>query len=181
MSTRPNKSAAKWIITITLVLLISALVHYVILFPYSVKSTKLPFQQAQFSLITQQVRQGVLKPDAQGTVTLPSDLAAATINGKVYVTHASNGLLIVFFPTWWGQNWYGRRIDYTGYVYCSRPLAPTDKNSLWTTGDTISLNGPSIDAYRKPPKAWSVIEANWYFDKGINPHWYSVISDDNEI
>ena len=182
MSRPPNVgSGTKAIAGLFIVALVAVLVHYVVLFPYSSESEKLPFQQTRFNAVAQEVQQGLLKPDAAGSVTLPPDLASATSNGKVYVTHTSNGPLLIYFPTWWGRNWMNHVINYKGWVYCSRPLTQADKTGIWEADDAINLNAPSIDCYRQFPKKWPVAWAKWYCDSKINPNWYAVASDDNEI
>lgn len=160
---------------------VAVLAHYVILFPYSSKSSELTFQQTQFSAVAQEVQQGLLKPDAQGAVTLPKDLASVTSNGKVYVTHRSGGLLLIYFPTWWGRNWVNHVVNYRGYVYCSRPLTSADKTSILADCDSVNLNGPSIEAYRRKSGSWPVVWSKWYLDSSIRPNWYSVMDGDDEL
>ena len=112
---------------------------------------------------------------------MPPDLASATSNGKVYVTHASNGLLLIYFPTWWGRNWMDHVINYKGYVYSSRPLITKDKTSILAESDSLNLIGPSTESYRQKSGDWPVVWSKWYLDSGISTNWYSVIDGDDEL
>ncbi|MGI4792349.1 MAG: hypothetical protein ACRYFS_26275 [Janthinobacterium lividum] len=181
MTAYSNKNTSKRAAIVISPILALVIIHYAVIFPYSYLSSELPFRQAQFSRISQDVQQGILKPDSRGRVVLPPDLATATISGDVYVTHAPGGLILILCPTWWGRNWFGHRLDYRGYIYCSRPLTKADKNSIWSAEDSIVLNGPSIDTREKAPQKWQINTTGWFLNNEVSPDWYSVNSDDNEI
>src|SRR5262249_41434820 len=82
---------------------------------------EIPFHRAQARRIVASVKNGKLRPDANGRISLPSSQVSTTIDGRVYVMRRQTGLLMVLFPTWQGKGFNLR-----GYLFCSRSLHQGD-------------------------------------------------------
>lgn len=98
--------------------------------------------QVQFSQIYSAVANRKLKPNSAGVVNLPTTLATATADGKVYVTRKGK-LLMVLFPTWRGKG-----SNLRGYLRCNRSLTPTD-----THQDEYEQKHDAVNVFA--PGAWS--------------------------
>jgi hypothetical protein len=117
-----------------------------------------PFRRAAFDHVVDEIQRGALRPDRQGVVTLPRDLASLTATRRVYVRRWPSGRLIVFLPSWVGRdtllisvadvsgdNWL------QGYVYDSVPAARKHPWGKVTEDDYPVVLGPP----REPP--WKAV------------------------
>ncbi len=110
------------------------------------------------------IKQGKLKSDTKGVIVLPDCYKSTTCNGKVYIHHKSNGLLLILFETWQGHD-----SNMTGVLYCSQTLSHSDLHKYDRTkqleiemmiGDRIQgMTGESVEVR---------------LDKKIDNHWYYV-------
>ena len=114
---------------------------------------------ARYEEVVSLVRQGRLKADASGDITLPRSWAWLTKNGHVYQIYDKQSGLVLLFPDAvdsyrvdWGEGktTTGRQI--AGDVYCSGPLP--DNGWFTFTG----MDGVSV----------------WGRTKAVYPHWYAV-------
>jgi hypothetical protein len=94
-----------------------------------------PFQRAALEQVVTQIEQGTFRPDGQGVVALPPQLASLSATGKAYVRRDTSGGMTVFFPAWVGRNTLLiSPLDVSGdnwlegYLYDSHPAGrePTD-------------------------------------------------------
>lgn len=96
-----------------------------------------------------------LIPAPDGSVVLPSGMLVGQRLGRAYVTEKSQGLVLIFFPTW-------RDLDGPvrgGFLYCSRPLTLRDKDPRFYGGEAIL--GRSHESDDAIP-----------LDKPIGQNWY---------
>ena len=107
-----------------------------------------PFRQTAFDRVVGQIQNGALRPDRQGVVTLPRDVASLSATGRVYVRRSPSGRLVVFFPSWVGRdtllisslddcgdNWL------EGYIYDSRPWSYNPAGTAKVKDDYTGLPG----------------------------------------
>ncbi len=99
--------------------------------------------QAQFERIYSSVANRKLKPDSAGVVTLPTNLASATSDGKIYVTRRGKLLLVLF------SIWRGKGSNLKGYLLSNRPLTPADMHK-----DEYEQKYNAVNLFA--PGAWSV-------------------------
>jgi hypothetical protein len=126
-----------------------------------------PFRQPEFNQVITLLQSGKLKPDARGLVILPDEFSSLTATGKVYVTPAEKGRLIVFFPSW-----VGRQSLYN-------PVTPGD---YWIEGylydsakeETNTINAPDFTPPWKARASRGVMSITVVRDKKLTDHWYHV-------
>ncbi|MBS1793575.1 MAG: hypothetical protein JSS81_06965 [Acidobacteria bacterium] len=80
--------------------------------------------------VARKIRDGELKPDSEGVIRVPKELAADLQTGEIYFERRADGLTLILFPTWRGR---GRDVE--GYLYCSRELRAADFYAIdWGAG-----------------------------------------------
>jgi hypothetical protein len=123
---------------------------------------EIPFRNETAQRIIAAVRNGTLSADRNGQIILPPWLAAASKDGRVYVTHKGNGLRLFLFPTWQGKGGNVR-----GYLFCSRPLTKSEEKQ--GAIDLAYLARPSPNPHMDPPVGAMLerkVSANWYYVSG---------------
>jgi hypothetical protein len=82
-------------------------------------SPPLILRQQRYLAVVRQIESGRLSV-ANNVLNLPPGYVS--VARKVYAERRPDGRLFVLFVTWIGRS----GADVTGYLYCSRPLGPTD-------------------------------------------------------
>jgi hypothetical protein len=120
---------------------------------------EVPFRKEEAQKIVTGVRNGTLSADRTGRIILPPSLASTTKDGKVYVTHKENGLLLILFPTWQGKG-----ANMHGYLFSSRPLTETEKKQGVIY--LAYLAQPYANPKPDPPMGVILereVSTNWYY------------------
>jgi hypothetical protein len=103
--------------------------------------------------IVQDFQAGRLKPDSRGVVALPPELAAASIDGRAFVTTNQTAAWLLL------RTWQGKGANLTGYLYA--PGAPLKM------GTEVSLTTDS---------AGVIVSAESMVEKALGGAWYIVHS-----
>lgn len=119
---------------------------------------------SQLVSVFHQIQQGKLKPSQDGSVRLTGRDALLTKDHRAYVTHNSNHLVAVLFPTW-----IGKGSNLQGYLYCSRSLGPADISKDSYGDKVIGLNTPGPWSKEIPAHLMEVT-----IDRQISPGIYHV-------
>ncbi len=92
---------------------------------------------AQRQTIIAQVQANTLVPDAQGVIALPTGLAGATVDGRIFLTTRPNGKRWILF-----RAWCGKAANLRGYLYTAGDVLAVDKMVSVTT-EMAGLIGPA--------------------------------------
>jgi phosphate/sulfate permease len=137
------------------------------------------FERAAFDRVIAEIQRGALRPDHQGVVQLPRELASLSATRRVYVRRWPSGRLIVFFPSWVGRgtalinvadvsgdNWL------EGYIYDSLPQSRKHSGTKVTEDDYPNVLGPP----RGPPwkaahSARAELRPDLVYRQQVTEHW----------
>jgi len=89
--------------------------------------------------VAQVFQAGKLKPDFRGVVVLPPDLAAASIDGRAFVTTNQTAAWLLL------RTWQGKRANLTGYLFApGAALKVGTEVSLTTDGAGVIVSAESM-------------------------------------
>ena len=103
--------------------------------------------------IARDFQAGQLKPDPQGVVHLPPNLADASIGGQAFVTKNQTAVWLLL------RTWRGKGANFTGYLYAPGPPL--------NLGSEVTL---TTDA------AGVIVSAESTVEKAVGGSWYIVHS-----
>jgi hypothetical protein len=121
-------------------------------------------QDRRREAVATEVLAGRLRPDAAGVVTLPAEFAAASVDGRVYVTRMPDGLTFVLFPSWRGKGSNLRGHLYTSAYCCFEAQSPAEEGGL----PTVELIGPAV------PPAGTAAKIEVSVERRLDRHWLRV-------
>jgi hypothetical protein len=126
----------------------------------SVGLAPIPFNVRAGDQIVQSIAAGSLVPDAAGVVTLPRTYAAATVDGRAYVTvDPGSGTRWILL-----RLWQGKGCNMTAMVHCSAPAAGSTPATIHVLVPTLP-NGPG-----SPKVPTGELDLN--VARQATPNWY---------
>ena len=131
----------------------------VALFARWILPPEMPLDFARCEKIVQAIEAGTLAEKPSGTLELPPELADATYDGKIYVTHRASGSVYLF------KSWQARLRTqrFRGFIYSTVPrkdmdaLTPKKMASVFVAVNYLSgipLRPQCLDSARRKSQSW---------------------------
>lgn len=137
-----------------------------------------PFNFTQANQVIALIKAGKLREDRTGVMDVPQSIGLRTEGRVITVRRTTTGLLLVYFPT--RHSRFGAR----GYLYCSRPLKPSDlvpKHDCGGYSPCIKLVDESSRYVSRTPPVIYPYFTNIVLAYQITPYWWRIEYSEREV